>query len=148
MGTMLWDYYVRTARGLTCRSLEGINTLDDWKRARESESGSSPSAPAMLDDEVADTIPISHVEGAHTVLDIPHAIGLVAPRPVAIPSFGAVRSLPRWAGACPCHPGVAIPSFGAVRSLWVDRAADARRRIANMEELNWRCLSQHSLPRS
>lgn len=124
MGTMLWDYYVRTARGLTCRSLEGINTLDDWKRARESESGSSPSAPAMLDDEVADTIPISHVEGAHTVLDIPHAIGLVAPRPVA------------------------IPSFGAVRSLWVDRAADARRRIANMEELNWRCLSRHSLPRS
>jgi len=108
MGTTLWDYYVRTARELTCRSLEGINTLDDWKRARESESGSSPSAPAILDDEVAgvvaDTIPVSHVEGAHIVgilpvLDIPHAIGLVAPRPVAIPSFGAVRSL--WANrAC------------------------------------------------
>jgi dienelactone hydrolase len=71
---------------------------------------------AILDDEaagvVADTIPISHVEGAHIIgilqtLDIPQAIGLVAPRPVGIPSFGAVRSL--WADrayrrlGCPDH---------------------------------------------
>jgi dienelactone hydrolase len=56
---------------------------------------------ALLDDSVAgvvaDSAPRTHLEGAHIpgilrTLDIPHVIGLLAPRPVGIPSFGLVRS--------------------------------------------------------
>jgi len=49
---------------------------------------------------VADSVPRSHLEGAHITgilrtLDIPQLIGLIAPRPVGLVSFGPVRSF--WA---------------------------------------------------
>jgi len=56
---------------------------------------------ALLDDTiagvVADSAPRTHLEGAHIpgilrTLDIPHVIGLLAPRPVGLPAFGLVRS--------------------------------------------------------
>jgi dienelactone hydrolase len=56
---------------------------------------------ALLDDAVAgvvaDSAPRTHLEGAHIpgilrTLDIPHVIGLLAPRPVGLASFGRVRS--------------------------------------------------------
>jgi dienelactone hydrolase len=68
------------------------------------DAGVSCLYAALFDDGVAgvvaDSIPVSHAEGAHIVgimqtLDIAHVIGLMAPRPAAIPSFGPVRSF--WA---------------------------------------------------
>lgn len=68
------------------------------------DAGVSCLYAALFDDDVAgvvaDAIPVSHAEGAHIIgvmqtLDIPQAIGLMAPRPVGLPSFGPVRSF--WA---------------------------------------------------
>jgi hypothetical protein len=56
---------------------------------------------ALLDEAVAgvvaDSAPGTHLEGAYIpgilrTVDIPHVIGLLAPRPVGLPSFGRVRS--------------------------------------------------------
>lgn len=60
---------------------------------------------AMMDEDIAgviaDSIPTTHLAGGHIigvlrVLDIPQAIGMIAPRPVGLVSFGHVHCL--WAG--------------------------------------------------
>jgi len=57
---------------------------------------------AILDEEVegvvADSVPTSHLDGGHIVgilkvLDIPQALGMIAPRPLGLVNFGPYRSL-------------------------------------------------------
>jgi len=57
---------------------------------------------ALLDEEVggvvADSIPTTHLDGGHIigilkVLDIPQALGMIAPRPLGLVNFGPYRSL-------------------------------------------------------
>lgn len=68
------------------------------------EAGVASLYAALCDDGVAgviaDSIPVSHLQGAYLpgilwTLDIPHLTGLVAPRPVGLVSFGVFAA--RWA---------------------------------------------------
>jgi hypothetical protein len=90
---------------------------------------------ALLDEAVAGVVahslPISHLEGAPIVgivpvLDIPHAIGLLAPRPCAIPGFGVVRGL--WAE-------MAYLRMGCIdRFLWGDPLPHAAASVLEMSK--------------
>lgn len=86
------------------------------------ETGAACLYVAALDEEVAgvvvDSIPTSHLEGAHLigilkVLDIPQALGLPAPRPVGIVNPG--RRLALWAERL--YGRLGIPEKFAVADL-------------------------------
>jgi dienelactone hydrolase len=103
---------------------DGLRFLDALRRAPElagqrlclygrGDAGIACLYIALMDEAaagvIAHGIPISHLEGGAIVgilpvLDIPHAIGLVAPRPCAIPGFGVLRGL--WAETAYLRMGV------------------------------------------